>query len=405
MTGASATPRVVTVDAYLAARDTYRQKQLRQALYDAGDVVMADVLVNLHGEEHRARRRLENRLFRRSTHARYERELFPPIVGETLAPYLAEGRAELVSLSHEMMMNLAAFTAGVDRPQRTPGETRRLYSYLMLFIEGATLAHYTGDRAAKRAEVAAALAAFDAEFLQPSIERRQAELARLAAGAIAEEALPQDVLTLLLRNLDDLRLPPDVVLRETCFYLLAGAHTSATAYVRTLHNVFDLAVSDPDSAARAATDLGFLQRCVHETVRLQPSSPVAMRWALDDIELPGGERVGPGDKVIIDLMAANRDPTVFGPDADRFDPNRELPSGVARWGLSFGLGMHACIGQDLAAGVEAAAGGPDDDHLYGLVPVAVQATLSAGAHPDPEEPARLDPESERGYWSAYPVRF
>ena len=134
-----------------------------------GDVVMADVLVNLHGDAHRARRRLENRLFRRDTHERYERSLFPPIVTETLAPHVAAGRAELVGLSHQLMMNLAASTAGVDRPERTAEETSRLYAYLMLFIEGATLAHYTGDRQAKRAEVAAALAAFDEEFLRPSI--------------------------------------------------------------------------------------------------------------------------------------------------------------------------------------------------------------------------------------------
>ena len=44
-----------------------------------------------------------------------------------------------------MMMNLAAFTAGVDRPLGTPDETDRLYAYLMIFIEGATLAHSTGE--------------------------------------------------------------------------------------------------------------------------------------------------------------------------------------------------------------------------------------------------------------------
>ena len=104
--------------------------------------------------DHRARRRLENRLFRKDTHRRYERELFPPVVAATLAPHVASGRAELVTLSHEMMMNLAAFTAGVDRPQGTRDETMHLYAYLMLFIQGATLAHYTGDREAKRAEVA-----------------------------------------------------------------------------------------------------------------------------------------------------------------------------------------------------------------------------------------------------------
>ena len=395
-------PRVVTVSSYEGARDAFRQKHLRQALYDAGEVVMADVLVNLHGDEHRARRRLENRLFRRDTQQRYERALFPPIVDDTLAPHVAAGRAELVSLSHQLMMNLSAFTAGVDRPEGTPAETERLYGYLMRFIEGATLAHYTGDRDAKRAEVAEALAAFDAEFLVPSIARRRAALDALAAAELAEDDLPRDVLTVLLRNQDDLELAPDVVLRETCFYLLAGAHTSATAFVRTLDAVFAMDATAPADAERARHDLAFLQRCVHETVRLQPSSPVAMRWALEPVTLLGGTDVAPGDKVVIDLMAANRDPDAYGPDADAFDPHRALAPGIAPWGLSFGLGMHACIGQELAAGSDLA-DGDDPDRLYGLVPVAAQAVLAAGARPDPDDPARLDPTSARGYWAAYPV--
>lgn len=400
---APAAHRTVTVRGYEEARDAFRQRHLRQALYDEGEVVMADVLVNLHGDAHRARRRLENRLFRRDTHERFERTLFPPIVAETLAPHVATGRAELVGLSHQLMMNLAASAAGVDRPARTAEETAHLYRYLMLFIEGATLAHYTGDREAKRAEVAAALAAFDDEFLAPSVARRRAALAAVEAGTLDEGELPRDVLTVLLRNQDDLDLAPEVVLRETCFYLLAGAHTSATAFVRTLHAVFELASTAPADAERARTDLGFLQRCAHETVRLQPSSPVAMRWAVEPLTLLGGVEVEPGDKVVIDLMAANRDPEVFGADADRFDPNRELPPGTAPWGLSFGLGMHACIGQELAAGRDVGedGGGP----LFGLVPVAAQAVLQAGARPDPDDPARLDPTSARGYWATYPVRF
>lgn len=398
-------PSIVTVTTHDEARDVFRQKHLRQALYDAGEVVMADVLVNLHGDEHRDRRRLENRLFRRESHLRYERELFPPIVADTLAPHVTRGHAELVGLSHQMMMNLAAFTAGVDRPLGTPEETEHLYSYMMRFIEGATLAHYTGDRAAKRAEVAAALDAFDREFLAPSIARRRHELDRLRAGAITEDELPRDVLTLLLRRGDELALTPDVVLRETCFYLLAGAHTSATAFVRTLHNVFGMTRTARVDAARAREDLGFLQRCVHETVRLQPSSPVAMRWALDDVVMKSGRSIRSGDKVVIDLMAANRDPEVFGPDPDRFDPHRVVPDGIGRAGLSFGSGMHACIGKELAAGVDVDVAAPDGETLYGLVPVAVQAVLRAGGRPDADRPAVLDPTSERGYWASYPVVF
>ncbi|MEI7888103.1 MAG: cytochrome P450, partial [Actinomycetes bacterium] len=147
-------PEIITVTSYEQAREVFRQKDLRQALYDAGDVVMSDVLVNLHGDDHRARRRLENRLFRKDTHLRYERELFPPLLEATLAPAVLAGRGELVTLSHQIMMNLAALTAGVDRPAGTPEETLRLYAYLMTFIEGATLAHYSGDVAAKEAQVA-----------------------------------------------------------------------------------------------------------------------------------------------------------------------------------------------------------------------------------------------------------
>jgi cytochrome P450 len=398
-------PTTITVTAYDDARAAFRSKDLSQALYDAGEVVMDRVLVTLHGDHHRARRRLENRLFRRDTHTRYERELFPAIVADTLAPHLAAGRAELVGLSHQMMMNLAAVTAGVDRPAGTREESLHLYSYLMRFIEGATLAHYTGDRDAKRAEVAEALASFDREFLEPSIARRRRALALLDAGELDEDDLPRDVLTVLLRNQDNLELPPDVVLRETCFFLLAGAHTSATAFVRTLHNIFGFDATKPADAELARTDLAFLQRCVHETIRLQPSSPIAMRWALADVELPSGVRLRAGDQVTIDLMAANRDPSIFGDAADAFDPHRAVADGQPRWGLSFGLGMHACIGQDLAAGLAVPDVGPGPDHLFGLVPVAIEAVLAAGVALDPHDPPALDPTSDRGYWARYPVRF
>ena len=397
--------RDVTISTYDGARAAFRHKALRQALYDEGDVVMAEVLVNLHGVEHRDRRRLENRLFRRDIQEEFEHHLFPPIVSETLAPHVATGRAELVSLSHQMMMNLAALTAGVDRPQRTPDETDRLYAYLMTFIEGATLAHYTGDRDAKRAEVRAALEAFDSEFLAPSIASRRPAIAAVERGELDAESLPRDILTVLLRNQDQLELQPDVVLRETVFYLLAGAHTSATAFVRTLHNVFDLDRRDPETASRARDDDAFLQRCVHETVRLQPSSPVAMRWALEPMTFDGGTHVDVGDRVVIDLMAANRDPGAFGDTPDAFDPARSLPDGVSPWGLSFGLGMHACIGQELAAGTLSSISSPDGAALHGLVTVAVRATLQCGARPDVDHPAALDPQSQRGYWSRYPVVF
>ncbi|MEM7092412.1 MAG: cytochrome P450 [Actinomycetota bacterium] len=384
----------ITITTYEEARDTYRQKELRQALYDAGEVVMGDVLVNLHGEAHRDRRRLENRLFRRETFELYERELFPPIIRETLGPDIAAGRAELVDLGHRMMMNLAALAAGVDRPIGSPDETRRLYQYLRTFIEGATLAHYTGDRDAKRDEVASELDAFDAEFVTPSLERRQQ---LLDGGA----DLPHDVLSILLSNDDKLDLDHDVIVREVAFYLLAGAHTSATAFTRVSHNIFRWLEGGGDR--ERLRDRLFVQRCVHETVRLQPSSPVAMRWALSDIDLRSGRSIPAGAKVVIDLLAVNRDPSVFGDDAEDFNPDRSTPRGVALYGLSFGSGMHHCIGQDMAAGLVFQPDSTVDDHIFGLVPEAVQVLFDHGARPDPSEPAEMDESTTRPYFGRYPV--
>jgi cytochrome P450 len=398
-------PETITITGYEQAREAYRQKDLRQALYDDGEVVMADVLVNLHGEAHLARRRLENRLFKREHLERYEREMFPPVIEATLRPHVEAGEADLVMLGHQMMMNLAAVSAGVDRPKGTPEETFRLYSYLMRFIEGATLAHYTGDKDARREEIREALREFDAEFLQPSIARRQAQLEKLAAGELGEEQLPLDVLTLLLRNQDNLQLPHPVVLREVAFFLLASAHTSATAFTRTVHNILTWLQRHPEDAERVERDRIFVQRCVHETVRLEPSSPVGMRWALADMQLRSGLSIPKGAKVVIDLMAVNRDP-VFGEDAAEFDPYRRLPDGVPPYGLSFGGGMHACIGQVLAGGnVPGEQGAGGDAHLYGLVSGAVQAAFDAGVRSHPQQQPERDASTKRPYWGRYPVVF
>ncbi|MGI9612230.1 MAG: cytochrome P450 [Acidimicrobiales bacterium] len=391
----------VTITTYPQARRAYRHKDLRQALYDAGEVIMEDVLVNLHGDEHRARRRVENRLYRRETFLRYEQDLFPDIIAATVDPYIADGKAELVSLGHQLMMNLAALTAGVDRPAGTPEETFRLYDYLKVFIEGATLAHHTGDREAKRAEVEAALDRFGDEFLNPGIARRRALIDKPGDGT----PLPQDVLSVLLQHEAELGLTYETIRREVAFYLLAGAHTSATAFTRVTHHILGWAGAHGTDAELARIDEMFVQRATHETIRLQPSSPVAMRWALADVDLGDGVVAPKGSKVVIDLISVNRDPDVFGDDANEFDPNRSLPDGVAPYGLSFGLGMHACIGQDMAAGLVPRSVSDESDRLLGLVPAAVRYLFTNGATSDPNDPPEMDESTSRPYFGRYPIVF
>ena len=98
----------VTLSTYQQAFEAFCNPGLRQAMYDAGGVVMDDVLLTLHGERHRQRRHLALRVFRREFLRRYENEIFPRTLEATLAPMLARGRADLVDLRYRVTMNLTA---------------------------------------------------------------------------------------------------------------------------------------------------------------------------------------------------------------------------------------------------------------------------------------------------------
>lgn len=393
------------VSGFQDAAAALRHPDLAQCMYDAGAVVMDQVLLSLHGEAHRVRRLLEFRVFRRNFFAYYEHEVFPPTLQATLAPYLAAGRANLIEFGYRVTINLTADFAGIDRPERSPEETEMLFRLVKTFSEGATLVHSKRDRAEVESEVRAALEVLRTRFLQPSIARRMSMLDRLAAGEIDESALPRDVLTVLLRNEDRVDLPPDVLLREMAFYLQAGSHSTSNSMVHALHEIFRWCDAHPADAARVRDDLFFLQRCVHESMRLHPASPVAWRRPVCPVTLSSGDTAGDTDRIVIDLAAANRDRRVFGEDADQFNPERSLPPGVFPFGMTFGTGIHACLGRDLDGGVVAREGIEPATHQFGLVTLLISALLRAGARPVPNDPPTADPATVRENWGRYPVEF
>jgi len=375
-----------------------RRKTMRQGLYDAGATVMADCLLDLHGDAHRNRRRLENRLFRRATFEHYERELMPAAIAGTLAPLIAHGSGDLVAIGYRTVMHLTATIAGIDV---APDLVTDLEHLTKLFSRGATAVHAVGDRDQLTREVEQGMKLFDELFVAPSTQRRRDLIAGVDAGRLDEDALPRDVLTTLLRNVDDLDLPPDVIRREVAFYLQAGGHSTANALTHTLDELWS---SDRDDLVeRAAHDRRFLQRCVHEALRLHPASPIAQRRALEACVLPSGATVEAGAVVVVDLEAANREVPLWGADAERFDPDRRVPESSTPWGLSFGSGMHACIGMELDGGVLAEDAA--DTELYGTVTLLARALLDAGAHPDPDHPPTQDPAIARLHFSSYPVVF
>jgi cytochrome P450 len=396
---------MITLTTYGDARDAFRSRDLRQALYDAGDHLMHGVIVNLHGDEHLARRRLENRLFRRDTFAWYERDRIPQIIDAVLAAPIAAGRGDLLPIARRTMMTLSADVAviDVDDDERSARRFDEFYELMDRLARASTVAHAVGDRATIVADGDEALAEFERDFFAPSLDRRRRLLEQIEDGAITPDELPRDVLTTLLRNQDRLELTDATVLREIAYFPWVGSHSTSAQLVHAVHHMFDWIEHHPASRRRLEDDATLRQRFVHESMRLHPASPVAQRRALAEVVLKSGRILPEGSDVAISVHDANRDARVFAGDPDLFDPDRTLADGVAPWGLSFGHGTHACLGQELAGGME-----PDetlDHHLLGSVALMAGSLLRAGARPDSDDAATLDAGTTRVMWGRYPVRF
>lgn len=394
----------VTITSYAEAESLLRRPDLKQALYDEAAILMEKVLVNLHGEEHRARRNAETKVFRRDFFRWYETDIFPQTLSETLAPFVAQGKADIVDFGYRVMLNLTADFSGIDRPERSPEETGALLTLLRTFGKAATLGQAKGDKTAIRAEIQAGLDAFDGQFYTPSMERRRALIERCRAGEIGEDRLPRDVLTVLLQNEAAIEASHDVLMKEMAFFLLAGAFTSIHSMTHAMHELFAWRDGHPGEAARLADPI-FVHRCALESMRLHPSSPTACRRPTGPVALPGGIELGPDDTIVVDLLSANKDTRVYGPDAAAYNPLRPLDKQTAPYGLSFGMGAHACIGRNLAAGVTPKPDADPKDHHFGTIALIMLALLENGARPDPDDPPRMDATTTRPNWAHYPIRL
>lgn len=398
----------ITVTGYKEAQQTLSLPDLTQALYDEGAALMSDVLVNLHGEDHKSRRALEMKVFRRDFFSYYEKEVLPPVVEETLRPFVAEGKGDVVEIGYRAMIGLTADFAGIDRLQRTPEETADLVRLLRVFGNAATVGQFKGtpqETEELKQLIVDGMREFDERFFGPSVARREALLAKFKNGEIGEDALPRDILTLLLRNELNLELPRERILRETAFYFLAGAHTSIHSLSHAMHEIFTLCERNPAERERLEKDVLFLQRCVHESFRLHPSSPVSKRKAVCPMSLPTGDAATTSDTIVIDLYQANRQTEVFGDDAKSFNPYRtKIPSRMP-YGITFGVGVHTCLGKNLAAGDLPTPNTDPETHQLGTVTLLARAFLAHGARPDPSQKAEQDLSTERETWLSYPIVF
>jgi cytochrome P450 len=122
--------------------------------------------------------------------------------------------------------------------------------------------------------------------------------------------------------------------------LLFSAGTETV--MRLLGNAAVLLGSHPDQRADLVANPEVVPNAIEELLRFEPPSPVQGRWTMRDVELHG-QVVPAGSKVLLLTGSAGRDEREYGPDADRFDVRRQF-----RTHVSFGYGIHFCVGANLA---------------------------------------------------------
>ncbi|MDA3626957.1 cytochrome P450 [Saccharopolyspora sp. WRP15-2] len=159
--------------------------------------------------------------------------------------------------------------------------------------------------------------------------------AYLAELVTSKRAAPgEDILSDLARQ-DDLTVDE---LTGIAFLLLLAGHET-TANMLSL-GAFAL-LEHPEQLAELRADPDLMPGAVEELMRYLSVADIFYRYATEDIEL-GGETIREGATVVVSLLAANRDPHRFD-DPDTLDVHRK-----ARGHLSFGHGIHQCLGQQLA---------------------------------------------------------
>ena len=242
---------------------------------------------------------------------------------------IADLQPEIAALSHQL---IDAFPAGqfdllphfaaklpVIIIARLLGVPEAMSDDLLHWSNAMVGMYMAGRTRATEDRAVAATEAFVA-FLRGYVEqRRQAPADDLITHLIAAEEAGE-------------RLTTDELI-TTCILLLNAGHE---ATVHTIGNGVKTLLETGTAAA-----LKNLEPAVEEILRFDPALHMFTRWAYADVEVMG-HTFHRGDQVALLLAAANRDPGVWD-DPGQFDPTRHAKAHV-----TFGGGLHFCVGAPLA---------------------------------------------------------
>jgi cytochrome P450 len=184
----------------------------------------------------------------------------------------------------------------------------------------------------------------DPEALVKSEEERFTELQKMAAAMLAlwnqrVNAPPASDLISMLAHGEATRTMDPMEFMGNCVLLIVGGNDTT----RNSISGGLLALNHhPDEYRKLRENPGLIPTMVPEIIRWQTPLAYMRRTALEDCEL-GGKTIRAGEKLAMWYISGNRDPDVIA-DPDRFIIDRARP----RQHLSFGFGIHRCVGNRLA---------------------------------------------------------
>jgi cytochrome P450 len=133
------------------------------------------------------------------------------------------------------------------------------------------------------------------------------------------------------------RLSRDEVLNYVNLVAAAGNETTT----RLIGWTGKVLAEHPEQRRELVEDRSLVPGAIEELLRFEPPSPVQARFVTEDVE-HHGEKVPAGSAMLLLTASGNRDERRF-PDGDRFDIHRKIDHH-----LSFGYGIHFCLGAALA---------------------------------------------------------
>lgn len=147
--------------------------------------------------------------------------------------------------------------------------------------------------------------------------------------------LPSDLLQL---QADGAEISDDEIAGVMYSVLFAGHETTTTLMANGVHTL----LSNRAAWEAICADPDLIPKATEEVLRYAPSIVAWRRRAKADAEI-GGVAVPKGSNILLLMGSGNRDEAVF-PHGEDFDLNRDN----ARNHLSFGYGIHFCLGFQLA---------------------------------------------------------